>query len=270
MSKSIVQTSFQKRLQKEKDLFIPFIMSGDPSPDATIDLAFTLQESGADILELGVPYSDPLADGPTIQEAAGRAFEQGMNLEKSIKLVPQMRDKGVNIPVVLFTYYNPTLQYGLDSLFQDLKEHDIDALLVPDIPLEESGDLKSYANQYGVELISLVAPNSEERIRNIAEQATGFLYCVSSLGVTGERKELSPDISSFLDKVKSYSSVPVAVGFGISTNEQVNLMRQYSDGVIIGSKIIKLIHSFHDPLLKDDERPEALQKIKNELIELIH
>lgn len=269
MSKSVVETSFQQRLQKEQDLFIPFIMGGDPSPEATVDLALTLQQSGADILELGVPYSDPLADGPTIQEAAGRALERGMNLRESIKLVPKMRTKGVDIPVVLFTYYNPVLQYGLEQLFSDLLEHDVDALLVPDIPLEESEELKAYAQEYGIELISLVAPNSEERIRTIAEQATGFLYCVSSLGVTGERKELSPDISSFLERVKSYSSIPVAVGFGISDNEQVNLLRQYSDGVIIGSKIIKVVHGYHDELLSTDLRANALEKIKQELTELV-
>ncbi|KGX90261.1 tryptophan synthase subunit alpha [Pontibacillus marinus] len=269
MSKSTVQTSFEQRLQKEKDLFIPFIMSGDPSPAATVELALTLQESGADILELGVPYSDPLADGPTIQEAAGRALQHGMNLKESIELVPKMRSKGLEIPVVLFTYYNPVLQYGLEQLFQDLREHDIDALLVPDIPLEESVELKEYAHEFGVELISLVAPNSEARIRKIAEQATGFLYCVSSLGVTGERKELSQDISSFLEKVKSYSSVPVAVGFGISTNEQVHLMKQYSDGVIIGSKIIKVINGYHDELVSESARPSALKKVKQEIVELV-
>ncbi len=269
MSNSVKQTSFQERLQKEKDLFIPFIMSGDPSPDVTVDLAFTLQESGADILELGVPYSDPLADGPTIQEAAGRALKYGMNLRESIRLVPKMREKGVDIPVVLFTYYNPVMQYGLEQLVQDAAKHEIDALLVPDIPHEESKELKQLTRNYGIELISLVAPNSEERIRTIAEQASGFLYCVSSLGVTGERKELSPDVSSFLEKVKSYSSAPVAVGFGISTNEQVNVMKQYSDGVIIGSKIIKVIHEHQEELLQEDQRQEALTNIKNKITSLV-
>lgn len=271
MNKTTKQaTSFQERLPKTKNMFIPFIMSGDPTPEITVDMALTLQESGADVLELGVPYSDPLADGPTIQEAAGRAIEQGMNIRKAMELVPKMRDRGLTIPVVLFTYYNPVLQYGLDSLFQDLKDQDIDGLLVPDIPLEESEELKEKAHQYRIELISLVAPNSEARIKQIAQQADGFLYCVSSLGVTGERAALHPNIEAFLDQVKEHSNVPVAVGFGISTKEQVALLQQYADGVIIGSKIIKLMEEEHEALLDNGQKQSALARLQKQVTALIH
>lgn len=269
MTQMVEQTRFQKRLKREKDLFIPFIMGGDPTPEATVEIAYTMQQSGADVLELGVPYSDPLADGPTIQEAAGRALAQGMNLTEAMKLVPKMRERGVTIPVVLFTYYNPVLRYGLEAFAKAMEENDVDGLLIPDIPLEESEDIRGFTEQYGVELISLVAPNSEERIKRIAEQAKGFLYCVSSLGVTGERKDMNPDIASFLEKVKQYSQVPVAVGFGISSYEQVKLVQGHSDGVIIGSKIIKLIDAHREALSNEGTRAGALQELQSEVEQLV-
>ncbi|KGP73693.1 tryptophan synthase subunit alpha [Pontibacillus yanchengensis] len=270
MTNHTVTSTFAQRLPKTENMFIPFIMSGDPTPELTIELAYTLQESGADVLELGVPYSDPLADGPTIQQAAARAIEQGMTIQKAIQLIPEMRKRGVHIPIVLFTYCNPVLQYGMETLVKELKKNEADGLLVPDIPLEESEELKQHAEAHGIQLISLVAPNSEERIKRIAEQASGFLYCVSSLGVTGERAEMDPNISSFLEKVKHYSSVPVAVGFGISTNDQVQLMHNYSDGVIVGSKIIKIIEGEQSALLKEDTRDEGLKRVKEQITQLIN
>ncbi|KGX93992.1 tryptophan synthase subunit alpha [Pontibacillus halophilus JSM 076056 = DSM 19796] len=269
MTKTSTETTFQQRLKKTENLFIPFIMGGDPHPDVTVELAYRLQQSGADVLELGVPYSDPLADGPTIQEAAARAIEQGMNLTSAIRLVPKMRERGLEIPVVIFTYYNPVMQYGLERLFKELGENGADALLIPDIPYEESEELRKLSNEYGIELISLVAPNSEDRVMRIAEQARGFLYCVSSLGVTGERATIQPNIEDFLNRVKSYSSVPVAVGFGVSTNDQVRLLNQYCDGVIIGSKIVKLIEARADALVQEDTREEALQAFQQEIEALI-
>ncbi|WJE16623.1 tryptophan synthase subunit alpha [Halobacillus sp. ACCC02827] len=237
----LTKTAFQGKLTKTEDLFIPFIVAGDPAPQYTIDFALRLQAEGADILELGVPYSDPLADGPTIQRAAKRALKSGMSLRKAIELVPALRDNGVEIPVVIFTYYNPVLQIGHKDFFDKLEANGVEGVLIPDLPYEESAEVRSMAEERGIEFISLVAPNSDQRIKQIAENAKGFLYCVSSLGVTGERNDMSGEALSFIEKVREHSKVPVAVGFGISTNEHVKLVRHHADGVIIGSKIIRLI-----------------------------
>ncbi|CDQ20413.1 tryptophan synthase, alpha chain [Halobacillus karajensis] len=239
----LTKTSFQGKLTKTDNLFIPFIVAGDPSSEFTIQFALRLQEEGADVLELGVPYSDPLADGPTIQRAAQRALRAGMSLRKAIELVPELRRKGLTIPVVIFTYYNPVIQIGHEEFFQLLEENSVEGLLIPDLPFEESGEIRQQAEQKNIEFISLIAPNSDQRIKQIAEHAKGFLYCVSSLGVTGERKDMAPEALSFIKKVKQYSQVPVAVGFGISSNEHVKLVRSHADGVIIGSKIIRLVEA---------------------------
>ncbi|WP_226585059.1 tryptophan synthase subunit alpha [Halobacillus litoralis] len=237
----LTKTFFQGKLTKTENLFIPFVVAGDPTPEHTIEFALKLQEEGADVLELGVPYSDPLADGPTIQRAAQRALQAGMSLRKAVQLVPELRKRGLEIPVVIFTYYNPVLQIGHDDFFGLLEDNGVEGLLIPDLPYEESSEIRQQAEEKDIEFISLVAPNSDKRIQQIAEHARGFLYCVSSLGVTGERNDMSADALSFIKKVKEHSSVPVAVGFGISTNDHVKLVREHADGVIIGSKIIRLI-----------------------------
>ncbi|SIS48758.1 tryptophan synthase subunit alpha [Salimicrobium flavidum] len=262
------QTLFQGKLTREKDLFIPFIVAGDPDADKTVQYALRLQEAGADILELGVPYSDPLADGPVIQKAAKRALDAGMSLRKSVRMVPELRKAGVTIPIVIFTYYNPVLQYGHEAFIADLVENGVEGLLIPDLPLEESEELNVRTKEKDIELISLVAPTSDERIKRIAEQARGFLYCVSSLGVTGERKEMAPETLSFIEKVKEHSSVPVAVGFGISSNDQVRLMREHADGFIIGSKIVKLIEASLE-LEKNENEQAGLTFFSDELRKLV-
>ncbi|WP_394219660.1 tryptophan synthase subunit alpha [Halobacillus trueperi] len=239
----LTKTSFQGKLTKTENLFIPFLVAGDPSPELTIQFALRLQEEGADVLELGVPYSDPLADGPTIQRAAQRALKAGMSLRKAIELVPKLRENGLEIPVVIFTYYNPVLQIGHEEFFNLLEQNGVEGLLIPDLPFEESEEIRTQSEERNIEFISLVAPNSDQRIKQIAEHAKGFLYCVSSLGVTGERKEMSSEALSFIEKVRQHSQVPVAVGFGISSNDHVQLVRNHADGVIIGSKIIRLIES---------------------------
>lgn len=264
----LTKTSFQGKLTKTEDLFIPFIVAGDPTPDLTIQLALRLQSEGADILELGVPYSDPLADGPTIQRAAKRALSAGMSLRKAIQLVPELRKHGVEIPVVIFTYYNPVLQIGHDDFFHLLEENGVEGLLIPDLPFEESEEVRSMADQKGIEFISLVAPNSDQRIKQIAEHAKGFIYCVSSLGVTGERNDMSAEALSFIGKVREHSKVPVAVGFGISTNEHVKLVRDHADGVIIGSKIIRLIESELETIERGDT-DTALENFTQSIRELV-
>lgn len=245
-----------------KTMFIPFLVAGDPYPDVTVELALALQEAGADILELGVPYSDPLADGPIIQRASARALQHRMTLPKAIELVPVMRKKGVKIPIIIFTYYNPVLQLGEESFFALAKKNGVDGVLIPDLPFEESEPIRRLSAETGLPLISLVAPTSKQRIEKIASCAQGFLYCVSSLGVTGIRDTLPAEIDQFLAEVKRYSRVPVAVGFGISTSEQVNMLKNYCDGVVIGSALVQKVEELAERLLQEETKQEALNEFR--------
>jgi tryptophan synthase alpha chain len=256
------KTRLDQATAANKHLFIPFIMAGDPTPELTVDLGLLMETSGADILELGIPYSDPLADGPVIQAAAIRALAQGMNLEKAMGLVSKMREKGLTIPVIIFTYYNPVLQLGEDKLFKLMHEHQIDGILIPDLPFEESQHLAKRCDEEKLPFISLVAPTSKERVEKIAKNAKGFLYCVSSLGVTGVRKEINPQINEFLKEVKKYSNVPVAVGFGISNPEQVEKLKPHCDGVIVGSALVKMIESKKIEMLDKKTVEKAFSEIK--------
>lgn len=265
----MLKTRLQKATCRSGPLFIPFIMAGDPTADMTVEIALALEEAGAHVLELGIPYSDPLADGPVIQQSAIRALEQKMNLEKAMNLVGIMRSQGLTIPVIIFTYYNPLLQLGEDKLFSLMKKNEIDGILIPDLPYEESRELSKRCDENDAPLISLVAPTSLGRIETIAKQAKGFLYCVSSLGVTGVRKEIDQGIFEFLEEVKKHSAIPVAVGFGISTQAQVKMLAPYCDGIIVGSALVKMIESkstkFSDEVLKKI----ALEEIKTFVNSLI-
>ncbi|MFA8438008.1 tryptophan synthase subunit alpha [Pueribacillus sp. YX66] len=241
---------------------IPFIVAGDPNCETTIEMALTLQKAEENVIELGIPFSDPLADGPVIQSAATRALKQNMTLEKAIKLVSKMRNKGLQIPVVIFTYYNLLLQLGHERFFALMKENDVDGLLVPDLPFEESTDLRKACEEEKITYISLVAPTTSElRLKQIIKNAQGFLYCVSSLGVTGIRNDFHPSAYTFLNKVKSYATIPVAVGFEISNKEQINQLRDYCDGVIIGRAIVKEIENRERELLQEETRQKALSDI---------
>ncbi|MFS0863565.1 tryptophan synthase subunit alpha [Fredinandcohnia sp. 179-A 10B2 NHS] len=256
-------TTFTRRLPKTDKLFIPFIVAGDPHPSVTIELALALQEEGASILELGIPYSDPLADGPVIQRASARALKNGVTLENAMNLVSLMRKKGLKIPVIIFTYFNPVLQLGEENFFALARQNGIDGLLVPDLPFEESEQLRTKCDQEGLSFISLVAPTSSSRIKKIASNAQGFLYCVSSLGVTGVRNTLHSEVYSFLEEVKMYSSIPVAVGFGISNSSQVEALKEYCDGIVIGSALIQQIEELRIDLLEEATRDEALYRFKS-------
>ncbi|WP_081413510.1 tryptophan synthase subunit alpha [Aneurinibacillus terranovensis] len=262
----ITSTGGTKRIEgafaKGRQAFIPFITAGFPTPETTLSLGLALQEAGADLLELGVPYSDPLADGPTIQFASAQALTHGVTIQRVIELAGAMREKGVTIPIILFTYYNPVLRYGIDRLFEEMAAADIDGILIPDLPFEEAEEVEEIAARYGRPLISLVAPTSQKRIQMIASRARGFLYCVSSLGVTGTRKELGEHIVPFLEEVKRYSGVPVAVGFGISSREQAERLAPYSDGFIVGSALIEKIRELSPRLIAPDSLEEALNDVK--------
>lgn len=260
-------TVYQNRIDRifadhSRKRFIPFITVGDPSLEATSKIAHALVEAGADIIELGIPYSDPLADGPTIQRASQRALKHGVTIRDALELIIKLRSTGMEAGLVLFSYVNPVLQYGVERFFADLSASGADGVVIPDLPAEESGPAIAAAKKYGVHVISLVAPTSENRIRMIGEQATGFLYCVSSLGVTGARAELRSDLTDFLKRVKAHTSAPTAVGFGISSPEQVRTLAPHADAVIVGSAIVREIERYEEQLLEPNQCDDAVEKIK--------
>lgn len=249
--------------------FIPFLTIGDPSVEVSEELVLALVEAGAHLIELGVAYSDPIADGPTIQRASQRALATGITIVDVMHLVSRLRQKGVSIPLVLFTYYNPVLQYGIERFFKDLAACGADGIIIPDLPTEENEEAASAAQANGVHLISLVAPTSDARISTIAQKASGFIYCVSSLGVTGVREELPTDLGHFLNRVKASTEKPIAVGFGISTPEQVRTTAKHADGVVVGSAIVREVEK-NLPLLTDpDKKAEGIEAIKRFVHQLV-
>lgn len=219
--------------------FIPFITAGDPHLSVTEELIPAMAKAGADLIEIGIPFSDPVAEGIVIQEADARALLAGTTTDKIFESVKRIRMK-TSVPLAFMTYLNPIFVYGSERFIKNAAECDIDALIVPDMPFEEKEELKPYCNQYGIDLISLIAPTSKERIKTIAAEAEGFVYCVSSMGVTGVRKEITTNLGDMISLVKETKNIPCAIGFGISTPEQAAEMSQYADGVIVGSAIVKL------------------------------
>lgn len=220
--------------------FIPFVTAGDPDLETTEELVLAMAEAGADIIELGIPFSDPVAEGPVIQAASARALAAGCTTDQLFALVARLRKK-IQTPLVFMTYYNPIFTYGAEKFIANCRACGIDGVIVPDLPFEEKREFAPICVAHGVDLISLIAPTSNERIRAIAADATGFLYCVSSLGVTGVRSEIKTDISEMISLVREVSDLPCAIGFGISTPEQAKKMAQVSDGAIVGSAIVKLV-----------------------------
>lgn len=225
--------------------FIPFITCGDPNLATTEKLVYAMVEAGADLIELGIPFSDPTAEGPTIQEANIRALngEDAVTTDKVFELVRTLR-KTVTIPMVFMTYANVVFSYGAERFIRTCKEVGIDGLILPDIPFEEKEEFNPLCKEYGLDLISLVAPTSQDRIKMIAESANGFLYCVSSLGVTGTRSKITTNIGEMIGLAKKAKDIPCAVGFGISTPEQAAEIAKESDGIIVGSAIVKIIGKY--------------------------
>ena len=219
--------------------FIPFITCGDPSLEVTEQLVYAAEEAGADLVELGIPFSDPTAEGPVIQAANIRALSGGVTTDKIFDMVRKIR-KNTQIPLVFMTYANVVYSYGTDRFLQTAAEIGMDGLILPDVPFEEKAEFDEPCKKYGLDLISLRAPTSHERISMIAKEASGFVYCVSSLGVTGVRKEITTDIGAMVKLVKEAKDIPCAIGFGISTPEQAAKMAAVSDGAIVGSAIVKL------------------------------
>ena len=219
--------------------FIPFITCGDTSLEITEQLVYAMEEAGADLIELGIPFSDPTAEGPVIQEANVGALSGGVTTDKVFDMVAKIRQKTA-IPMVFMTYANVAFSYGTEHFIKKAAEVGMDGLILPDVPFEEKEEFDTVCKQYGLDLISLIAPTSHERITQIAKEANGFVYCVSSLGVTGTRTQITTDIGGMVKLVKAVKDIPCAVGFGISTPEQAKKMAAQSDGAIVGSAIVKL------------------------------
>lgn len=228
-----------KAFEKGK-AFIPFLTCGDPDLETTEKLIVAMEEAGADLIELGIPFSDPTAEGPVIQEANMRALQAGATTDKILDMAARVR-KQVSVPMVFMTYANVVFSYGTERFLKRAAEAGMDGLILPDVPFEEKEDFAPMCEKYGLELISLVAPTSHERIARIAKEAKGFVYCVSSLGVTGVRSSITSDVGSMVSMVRDITDVPTAIGFGISTPRQAEEMGEKADGVIVGSAIVRII-----------------------------
>jgi tryptophan synthase alpha chain len=235
-----IEQTFKRLKGRRQAALIPFIMAGDPDLKTTEVLAVRMAQRGADIIELGVPYSDPLADGPTIQAASQRALQNGVNLKSIFSLARKLQ--GIASPLVLMTYFNPIFRYGLQAFASDCQRSGIDGVIVPDLPPEEAGPWIKEARKFEVDTIFLAAPTSpEERIRLVSQVSRGFIYYVSITGVTGVRGNLPEELAPAVRRIKERIRKPVAVGFGISTPEQAKEVSGFADGVIVGSAIVKIV-----------------------------
>lgn len=245
---SRIEKKFREVLGRKGKAFIPYIMAGDPNLERTRELVGILEECGADIIELGVPFSDPLADGPTIQKAAQRAIGEGVTLGKVIEFVGSLR-KTTQIPIVLMTYYNLIFRYGEERFVREAYAAGADGIIVPDLPPDEAGVLLSFSKNTGFDVIFLVAPTSTgERIKKVAGASRGFIYYVSITGITGSKLSIDASIGSHIAKIRQTSRKPVAVGFGIATPEEASEIAQIADGVIVGSAIVKRVEDKDDNL----------------------
>lgn len=223
--------------------FIPFITAGDPTLEVTEQLVFHMAAAGADLIELGIPFSDPIAEGQVIQDADSRALSDGTTTDKIFAMMKNVR-KSCHVPIAFMTYVNSIFTYGTDKFMKNCQKVGVDAVIVPDVPYEEKKELQPFCAKYNVKLISMIAPTSQNRISMIASDAEGFIYCVSSLGVTGVRHEIEGDVEEMIRLVKEARDIPCAIGFGISTPEQASRMAEISDGVIVGSAIVKIVEQY--------------------------
>lgn len=246
-----------KEAFENKKAFIPFITGGDPNLATTQKLLIAMQKAGADLIEIGIPFSDPIAEGPVIQEADERALAAGCTTDKLFDMVKETQEE-MRVPVVFMTYVNPIFAYGKKKFMKRCAECGIAGVIVPDMPYEEKAELSEVCREYGVELVSLIAPTSHERIKMIAKEAEGFLYCVSSLGVTGVRSEITTNVGEMIEMVREVTDIPCAVGFGISTPEQAKAMAEISDGAIVGSAIVKIIAQYGEECV-----PHVAEYVRN-------
>jgi tryptophan synthase alpha chain len=261
-----IEKKFIELKEKKKKALISFLTAGDPTLEVTIKLVKEMENKGADIIEIGIPYSDPIAEGPVIQLANTRALKNDIKIKHIMEAVCEMR-KSVQVPLLYLLYFNCILQYGPENFFKACNESGIDGVIIPDLPYEEQGEIENIALKYKVIIITLVSPTSKERIEKIAKGAKGFLYCVSSLGVTGVRKDFNTNFEEFFSYINKVTSVPKALGFGISTPEHIKMLKGYCDGLIIGSAIVKLIgesDNGEEAVIKVGKYIESLRKAIDE------
>ena len=236
-----IDKKFQDLRAEGARAFMPYLCAGDPTPELTSKLLLTLEEAGADLIELGVPFSDPIADGPTIQRASERALTHRISLQQILEMVADLRQQ-TDIPIALMSYYNPIFRMGEEAFCKAAQDAGVDGVIVPDLPPEEAEPLLNVAPQYNLATIFLVAPTSPpERMQSIAAASSGFIYCVSVTGVTGARSTLSDEVAPMLNELRKHTEKPISVGFGVSTPAQATQVAQIADGVIVGSAIINVI-----------------------------
>lgn len=240
-----------------KKAFIAFLTAGDPTLDCTVEFILEMERAGVDLVEIGIPFSDPTAEGVVIQEASIRALKGGMTTDGAFEIVRRVREKS-GIPLAFMTYANPVFHYGYDRFYARCEELGVSAVIIPDMPFEEKQEMEEPAKRHNVAVISMIAPTSESRIQTIASQAEGFIYVVSSLGVTGVRNEIKTDLGAIVESIRKVTDVPCAIGFGISTPEQAGKMAAVSDGAIVGSAIVKIIAKYGA-----DAAPELYRYVKS-------
>jgi tryptophan synthase alpha chain len=257
-----IAETFSRLKSQGKGGFIPFITAGDPNLNTTRALLVELANAGADVIELGVPFSDPMADGPVIQRASERALRHGFGLREILEVVADVRAT-IETPIVLFSYYNPLLQYGVGKLAREARRSGVDGVLITDLTPEEAGEFAENSSAHQLDMIFLVAPTStDERLRLISEHASGFVYAVSRAGVTGTREKLSDEAELLVSRVRRFSSLPVAVGFGISSAEQVRQTLTYADAAVVGSALVAQIEKHLD----NPDLPAAIGRYVRSLI----
>ncbi len=258
---SRIDSVFKALKTQGRKALIPFIVAGDPDLALTYRLVLSMAESGGDIIELGIPYSDPLADGPVNQRAAVRALKNKIKIKDIMALVKKIREK-TQVPLVYLVYFNCMMQYGIKRFLSDCAESGVDGLVIPDLPYEERQNYKEFFAASSVDIIALAAPTSKDRIDEIVKDASGFIYCVTSTGVTGTRQSFGTDFAPFMEAVAAASPVPRALGFGISSPEQAAALKPYAEGIIIGSAIVQRIEESRDGTEAINRVSDFLREVK--------
>jgi tryptophan synthase alpha chain len=248
---------------KNKKALITYLTAGDPNLQKTKEYIIAMAQSGADLIEIGIPFSDPVAEGAVIQTAMERALKNKIDADDIFDMVESVK-KEISVPLVFMTYLNPVFSYGYEKFFDKCNQTGISAIIVPDMPFEEQGEIKDIANKRDIAVITLIAPTSEERISMLSKSAQGFIYLVSSLGVTGTRDKITTDIGSIVSQIKKETNIPIGVGFGISTAQQAKEIIKYADGAIIGSAIVKIISENNENTA--DKLKNFILSIKKEML----
>jgi tryptophan synthase alpha chain len=255
-----IEKKFRYLRENNQKALITYITAGDPDLGVTKQLVLEMEKQGADIVEIGIPYSDPVADGPVIQRAAQRALSKKMKIKDIMNVVRELREQ-TQVPLLYLVYFNCIFQYGVEKFISDCAKVGIDGLIIPDLPYEESMDVREIGMQYDVNIIPLIAPTSSGRIKKIVQNAKGFIYCISSTGVTGVRNNFRTDLLAFMNEIDKYTDIPKAIGFGISSPEHIRELKHFCDGLIVGSAIVKIVEKYKD----SDELTDRIGNFVKEL-----